>query len=211
MTPFAFSGRELELELLEPGSTLVRLFRHPGGEWEPPPARSRLLRVDPPDGQQDAYAVLYTGETLLTVAIECGVLRADLRDRYSWHMPKAREYRVVRYRVGAPVVFIPIDGRNRRTLGLAGSQREFLGYAPYRAVAHELHHRYGAAVHGLSWESFHRNQPGRVYALWHEHKATVELKIISPPPYELLIDDGEWIAFIENTPDIEGVDDLPST
>jgi hypothetical protein len=44
--------------------------------------------------------------------------------------------------------------------------REFAGYEPYQAVALELFERFGAIVHGLSWESFHRNQLGRVYAIF---------------------------------------------
>lgn len=31
-------GRELELELLDPGGEpLIRLYRHAGGDWEAPP------------------------------------------------------------------------------------------------------------------------------------------------------------------------------
>ena len=149
-------AKDLDLELLDPGSTpLVRLFRHPGGKWEPPPEVHRNLRVDPPAGHKGAFAVLYTGNTLATVAIECGVLRADVRDRYTWAADLAEQYRVVRYTFVAPALFVPIDGPNREALGLAGSQRKFVaGYEPYQLVAHELFQRYGNVVHGLSWESF---------------------------------------------------------
>ena len=79
------SARELELELLDPGSeTLVRLFRHPGGEWEEPPPAFRNLRVDPPAGHKDAFAVLYTGDNLAAVAAECLVLQAGDGDHYTW-------------------------------------------------------------------------------------------------------------------------------
>jgi hypothetical protein len=206
----AFSGRDLELELLDPDSTsLVRLFRHPGGEWDPPPEAHRNLRVDPPAGHKSAFAVLYTGNTLPTVAIECGVLHADARDRYIWAVDLAEQYRVVRYAFSAPALFLPIDGRNRKAIGLAGSQRKFAGYEPYQLAAHELFQRYGSVVHGLSWESFHRNQPGRVYALWHQHKATIGLSVATPAPFSALIDDTEWTQFLAANPEIEALTPPP--
>jgi hypothetical protein len=53
-------ARNLELELLDPAAvTLVRLFRHPGGEWEPPDEKYRNLRIDAPAGHKSEYAVLY--------------------------------------------------------------------------------------------------------------------------------------------------------
>lgn len=202
----AFEGHDLDLELLDPGSTpLTRLFRHAGGDWEPPPEADRSLRVDPPVGHKGDFAVLYTGNTLATVAIECGVLRADPQDRYTWAVDRAGEYFVVRYAFAAPPLFIPIDGRNRNVLGLAGGARKFAGYEPYQAVALELFRRYGNVVHGLSWESFHRNQPGRVYALWHHHKATIGLSITSPDPYATLVDDAEWKNFLMTNPEVEAI------
>lgn len=202
----AFPGRDLELELLDPDSErLVRLFRHPGGEWEPPPEAFRNLRVDPPAGEKDAFAVLYTASTLATVAIECGVLRADARDRYTWATDLAKQYRVVRYAFAAPALFVPLDGRNRTVLGLAGGQRRFAGYEPWQATAHEVFRRFGRIVHGLSWESFHRNQPGRVYALWHHHKSTVGLRIASPAPYATLAEDEEWQSFLAAHADVEAL------
>lgn len=207
----SFSGRDLELELLDPDSErLVRLFRHPGGDWEPPSEAHRNLRVDPPAGHKAAFAVLYTGNTLPTVAIECGILRADPADRYTWATDRADQYRVVRYSFSAPGLFIPIDGRNRSVLGLAGGQRKFAGYAPYQTVSHELFQRFGKLVHGLSWESFHRNQPGRVYALWHHHKATIGLTIMSSPPYPKLVDDPEWKAFLDANPQVEPMKPPPT-
>lgn len=65
----SFFARDLRLELLDPGEvTLVRLYKQaragqPGGEWEPPPAAYRNLRVDPPGGHKDEFAVLYTSDT----------------------------------------------------------------------------------------------------------------------------------------------------
>lgn len=206
----SFDGRDLELELLDPGSTpLTRLFRHRAGDWEPPPEAHRNLRVDPPAGHKGAFSVLYTGNTLATVAIECGVLRADAQDRYTWAVDRAAQYFVVRYAFAAPALFVPIDGRNRTTLGLAGGQRKFTGYEPYQAVALELFQRYGKGVHGLSWESFHRNQPGRVYALWHHHKTTIGLSVTSPDPYSKLVDDAEWKEFLVANPEVEAIVPAP--
>jgi len=206
----AFRGRDLELELLDPDSErLVRLFRHPGGDWEPPPEAYRNLRVDPPAGHKAEFAVLYTANTMATVAIECGVLRADARDHYTWATDVAAQYRVVRYSFAAPALFVRIDGRNRVVLGLAGPQRKFAGYEPYQSVARDLFVRYGGTVHGLSWESFHRNQPGRVYALWHQHKATIGLSISTPAPYPTLVDDAEWQAFLAANPEVEAMAPAP--
>ncbi|CAM2192455.1 RES domain protein [Paraburkholderia kururiensis] len=206
-SPGGFRGRDLELELLDANSEpLVRLFGHPGGDWDPPEEKYRNLRVDPPAGHKDAFAVLYTGNTLATVAIECHILAADAADRYTWLRERAEKYRVVRYAFDAPAVFVPIDGpRNRAALGLAGGQRKFAGYECYQEVALALFNRYGQVVHGLSWESFHRNQPGRVYALWHHHKTTVRLRIISPDPYRVLVEDDEWNSFLAANPDVEEI------
>jgi hypothetical protein len=78
-------GRDLDLELLDPGSEpLIRLYRHARGDWEAPPEEYRNLRVDPPRGRQDAYAVLYAANTLPAVAAECRVLNVDGMDRYTW-------------------------------------------------------------------------------------------------------------------------------
>jgi hypothetical protein len=199
-------GRDLALELLDPGSeTLVRLFRHPGGEWEPPPAIYRNLRVDPPAGHKDDFAVLYTATTLPAVAMECRVLSADTRDHYTWSRNLAEKYQVARYAFAAPALFIPIDGPNRSRLGLDGSQRPFAGYAPYQEAALALHQRYGELVHGLSWESFHRNQPGRAYAVWHHRKASMQLALALPGPYPRLVDDTEWQKFLVDYPEVEEI------
>ncbi|TAH51067.1 MAG: hypothetical protein EYC67_02080 [Betaproteobacteria bacterium] len=205
-----FSGRDLELELLDPdGERLVRLFHHPGGDWEPPSVEYRNLRVDPPAGHKGRFAVLYTGNTLPTVAIECGILRADIGDRYTWATDLADQYRVARYSFSAPGLFIPIDGRNRNVLGLAGGQRRFAGYEPYQVVSLQLFERFGTVIHGLSWESFHRNQPGRVFALWHHHKATIGLSIAAPQPSPKLADDSEWLAFLAANPQVEPMSPAP--
>jgi hypothetical protein len=116
---------------------------------------------------------------------------------------------VARYAFDSPAIFIPIDGHNRSVLGLAGGNRKFIGYESYQEVSLALFRRYGKTVHGLSWESFHRNQPGRVFALWHHHKVTVGLSLRSPGAYPLLIEDLHWLQFLKENPDIEEIDVPP--
>lgn len=198
-----FEGAQLDLELLDPGGTpLVRLFRHPGGDWQEPPLDRRNQRVDPPAGHAGDFAVLYTADSLAAVAIECRILNCDSSDRYTYDVQRTAEYSVVRYQLGAPAIFIPIDGENKRTLGLRFPDPL---YAQHRGLAHQLFGRYGSVVHGLSWESYHRNQPGRVYALWHHHKDTVGLAIIHPAPYPKLADDPEWNALLAANPEFEPI------
>lgn len=205
--PVAFRGADLEFQLVDPkDSTLVRLFSHPGGEWEPPPEQYRNLRVDPPSGRKADYAVLYTAESVVAAAVECRVLNVDRNDRWTYASDRAARYFVARYSLGEAALFVPIDGRNRQTLGLSGPSRRFSGYEPYQEVAHEIFRRYGRVVHGLSWESFHRNQPGRVFALWHHHKSTVALTLTSVAPYQALGADSEWQQFLGANPDVERLD-----
>jgi hypothetical protein len=200
------SGLDLALELVDASTLpLVRLYRFPGGDWEPVDTKYRNLRVDPPDGCKDDFAVLYVADTLLTVAVECGVVRVDHVNRAVWCSDLAQQYRVVRYEHDKPALFIPIDGPNRKYLGLGTDLAEFGSYAPYQRAAKVLHQRYGGIVHGLSWASFHRNQPGRVYALWHEHKGTIGLKKTSAEPHGLLIDDDEWKELLALNPAFEEV------
>jgi hypothetical protein len=200
-------ARELELELLDPGSvTLVRLFKFPGGEWSPPPPVYRNLRVDPPAGHKDDYAVLYTGDDLAAVATECLILQTGEGDRAIWRQDKAVGYRVARYGFLKPALFLPIDGKNRQRLGMAGGQRPWGGYDAWQETGLALHQRFAHVVHGLSWESFHRNQPGRVYALWHDHKPTIDLQLTTPGDYPLLTEDTQWLAFLAAHPEIEAID-----
>ena len=163
--------------------------------------------MDPPLGHHADYAVLYTGDYLPAVAAECGVLIAGEGDHYTWRRDKAATYQVARYAFTKPALFLPIDGDNRRRLGLTGKQRPAGPlYAPYQAAALALHQRFGELVHGLSWESFHRNQPGRVYALWHQHKASIGLALTTPGNFPRLVDDPAWRAFLAENPDIEAID-----
>ena len=212
MTAPNFGGQDLQLELLDPGCTeLVRLFRHPGGEWEPPPEQFRNLRVDPPEGHKGDYAILYTATTVATAAVECRILQCDTHDRYTWAADRAAGYRVARYGFSAPALFVPIDRPNSRVLGLEGSQRKIGGgYGQFQDVAHQLFKRYGKVVHGLSWASFHRDQPGRVYAVWHHHKTTIDLTLMAAAPYVLLVDDDDWNQYLKANPQLEELRPAPN-
>lgn len=115
-----FAGAQLQVDLLDPGSvTPVRLFRHPGGDWDEPPPQHRNQRVDPPVGRESEYAVLYTAESIAAAAIECRILHCDTWDRYTYDQQRTLEYSVVRYAMRAPALFIAIDGENKRTLVFA--------------------------------------------------------------------------------------------
>lgn len=204
--PAPFRGNELQLELMDPKSVeLVRLSQHEKGDWDPPPEEFRTLRVDPPDGYKHAYAVLYTGSTLAAAAIECRILCVDNNDNYSWSSTQAARYDVIRYAFERPALFLPLDGPNRAVLERGGLTPSFGDYSSSQAMALQLFQRFGAAVHGLSWASFHRNQPGRVYALWHHHKATVQLEIRNRP-YNKLINEPEWNTFLAEHPKIKRID-----
>ena len=142
------------------------------------------------------------------MAIECRILRADFRDRYTWATARATTDRVVRYKFDQPAIFLPIDGGNRRVLGLSAGQRKLGSKAAFQEAALALYERYGRVVHGLSWESMHRDQPGRIYALWHEHKTTIGLRLPADRAYPRLVDDARWQAFLAADPDIEAIDDF---
>jgi hypothetical protein len=197
---------ELQLELRDAGSlALVRLFRHAGGDWEPPLPEYRKLRVDPPDGQKDEYSVLYTGRALQVVATECGILKADPGDKYAWSVSLAAQYRVVRYAVRQPALFLRLD-EILRLFENRGFEVSLGDYSFFQALGLELFRRFGTVVHGLCWPSFHRNRPGPVYALWHHHKETVRLERTNGPTYPTLLEDHDWQKFVADRPHIRRLD-----
>jgi len=183
------------MELVDPGSIpLVRLFRpdrQRDGDWEPPKPIYRKLRVDPPASHRDRFAVLYTADTLPCVAAECRILVADSDDHWTWHSDSAELYHVARYSLEGPAIFLPIDHPNADHLGLGRGRASFNSYLPFQEAALAVFERYGDVIHGLSWNSFHRNQLGRVYAIWHHHKTTVKLMVSLTKPYTKLNDDVE--------------------
>jgi hypothetical protein len=194
---------DLEVVLLDPQNDLVRLFRHDGAHLEPPEEKYRNARVDPPDGHKGDYAVLYLGKNIPTVAVECHILSENPSGNYQWLRRRAESYKVARYRSERPSLFLRIDGRNRKYLGLDGRDVAFKRYAPYQAMGLELFQRFGQTVHGLTWSSFHRNQPGEVFALWHHHKDTIGLTVTSKEPFGSLASDAEWSSFLTANPTIE--------
>lgn len=204
MSAHAFAANGLELELHDPQSLhLMRLFKRPGGDWDEVPPQYRNERVDPPDGYKDEFAVLYTADTLGTVAMECRILTCDPSDRYSWDAAKAAEVKVARYRLTQPAIFVPLD-RNRHRFNLpaaAAYRRE-----PYQKLSLELHRRFGTLIHGMSWASFHRGQPGRVFAIWHHHKEHIGLELDHSTPAVPLIDDLAWQALLFENPEFVRVD-----
>jgi hypothetical protein len=175
-------------------------------DWNPPPEAFRKLRVDPPAGRESEFAVLYTAASLPAAAAECRVLCVDPQDRYTWNKTKASEYWVARYLFDKPALFVPIDGPNRERLGLENDDVPYGGYAPFQAVSMGLFQRLGGLVHGLSWQSFHRGQPGRSYAIWHHRKLEIGLRITSPTPPHKLDADAEWRRFVADHPEVEGIE-----
>jgi hypothetical protein len=204
-----FSGSDLQLELLDPDAEqLVRLFRHPGGDWDPPDPKYRNQRVDPPARVSDRYAVLYTANSLPCVAAECRLLTPADDNGWIWQRAASAKYRVVRYRFASPAVFIPIDGPNTRPLDLGAPSKRFAReevYDPTREIALQLHERFGQVAHGLSWASYHRHQLGRIYAIWHDRKDGMQLRREPPAPYVTLEEDAEWVEFLAGNPSIEVV------
>ena len=196
-----FNGRELDLELIDPGSvSLIRAYDHPEADWNPPPASFRNNHVDPPVGHDDEFAVLYTASNIQSCATEVRALCWDCwTNQVFWKPSAATQFRVVRFDMGRPGLFIPIDGLNRHVLGLEGKFEP--GYGSSRRMALELFRRYGHLVHGLSYESFHRFQPGRVYAIWHSRKEHMQLQ--ASPERPQLRDDVEFQAFLDAHPFIQ--------
>jgi hypothetical protein len=203
-----FYGRNLELELLDPNAIKFhRLFRHPNMDWDPPDVQYRNERVDPPPGHKHKFAVLYLASNVQCVAMECRVLMANLfSDKFTWAADLANAYKHAQYRFSEPAIFVPLDGRNCGLLGLDDNELPLGDNLPFQTVALELFERFGNTVHGLSWRSMHRGQPGRVYALWHHHKATIGL---STDPreriYPTLNESPEWLAMLDRVGRIERV------
>lgn len=214
--PASFHAGELSLELRDPQAfPLVRLCNQaraggPGGEWESPAPQYRTLRVDPPADRQDAFAVLYTADTLPCVAAECRLLQVNqAKDIYSVDRGRLCEYLVTRYAFKRPGLFIRIDADHAEPLGLhpraRGTHMSLRDpYAPYQAVSLALFERFGGVAHGLSWQSMHRNQLGRVYAIWHERKPDLGLEVVETGGR--LDQDSEWLAFERANP---GLPDVP--
>jgi RES domain len=195
----AFEWEDLEPEVLDPRAvTLLRLFKHPGGEWRPPPPEFRNLRVDPPVGHKSRYAVLYTSPMLETIAQECQVLAVDSGERWTVNRTRELELRIARYSFRHACVFVRLDGRNASLLGVHDLPATG-GYGAYQELGLILHDRFAHFAHGISWRSYHRHQNGRVYALWHSRKRSIGLKVTSVGE---LRQDAEWVALKAHIPGV---------
>nr|WP_297531534.1 RES domain-containing protein [uncultured Roseateles sp.] len=192
----AFKGWQLDTELIDAGSIdLLRGFSRPGAEWEPPPSEFRNGRIDPPPGHKSEYAVLYTATEIQCVAAEMRVLENVRRD-HVWSVDKSKEVRVATFAVGRASLFIPLDGLNRTIFGVRGECDS--DYHAYQWLGLQLFRRYGHLANGLSWESFHGEQPGRCYAIWHSRKASMELA--TGRDFPTLHDHPRWRAFLAACP-----------
>ena len=168
----------------------------------PPPPMYRNLRVDPPELHKADYAVLYLGSRLPCVAVECGVLAAHGTGVFSYHEDKAKAYQVARYTFDKPAIFLPIDDIHNHDVLMADDVLDsaFEGdYDPYQALGLDLFQRYGQVIHGLSWASYHRGKTGRVFALWHHHKATIGLGVTTTS-FNALSADPEFEGFLAKHP-----------
>ena len=109
MPAHTWRARDIELEALDALSVpLVRLFQHPGMDWNPPDPKYRDQRVDPPPGHEATFAVLYTATTLPCVAIECRLLNVDDKDQYTWKPARAGNYGTEQNTTPSPLQPSPI-------------------------------------------------------------------------------------------------------
>ena len=190
MIKLAKDWSSLDVRVVDPAETsLVRLFSHANGEWDPPPPEFRNLRVDPPEGEKDSFAVLYTSTRLDTIAQECGVLWVDSADK--WHLDSTREssYSLARYTLSRGGIFIPVDGRNGGAFGFEDDEN-FGDYSSYQQVGSDLFNKFSHFAHGICWRSFHRHANAQVYAIWHSRKADLGLRVVSITKLE---SDPSWI------------------
>lgn len=196
-----FSDEDIEIEVRGAAhSPLVRLFRWPGSAADEPDPVHRNGRFDPPPGHKDAFALLYTADHVSTAAMECRVLTVDHKDEFTYSYRNAPPYKVTRFKYSKPATFIRIDCVAEKKFGIG---RFATGYETYQHAALALYLRYGDAVNGLSWSSYHRGKPGRNYGFWHSRKDTVDLL---PTQHEdecaLLQEDDEWLEFLNQNPTV---------
>lgn len=202
MSAIHFTDADIDIEVRGTDDPpLIRLFRHPGAAYGLPEEGHRNGRFDPPALEKGLFATLYTADNIAAAAMECRILQANSRDEYSYSLRRAGEYKVVRFQYKAPALFIRVDREVKRKLGIPAFTTD---YSPFQRAAKALFDRYGSAVHGLSWESFHRGQPGRNYGFWHHRMDAIGLE-----PLQLekdcprLLEDGDWRQLLHDHPVIE--------
>ena len=208
MSPAPLSGADLSIEVRDASAApLIRLFRRPGGAAGMTPPAHRNGRYDPPPGEKEHFCVLYTADNIAAAAMECRILLADSRDQYSYAQSLASQYKVARFEHASPALFIRMDASLLQKLGVP---RFSPTYSPHQQAAKTLFERYGNTVHGLSWESFHRGQPGRNYGFWHHRADAIGLKPLQQEPdCPELLKDHDWIELIRANPAIELQPDSP--
>lgn len=208
MSPPPLSGADLSIEVRDASAApLIRLFRHPGAAFGMPKPEHRLGRYDPPPGEKELFCVLYTASNIAAAAMECRILRADSQDRYTYTYSLASQYRVARFTHTSPALFIRMDATLRTKLGISEYSP---GYLAHQQAAKALFEHYGRTFHGLSWDSFHRGQPGRDYGFWHHQTAViglVPLQLEADCPE--LLKDHDWIELLRANPAIELQPDSP--
>jgi hypothetical protein len=202
MTSIQLTDADIDIEVRGPDKPpLIRLFRHPGAAYELPEEKYRNGRFDPPPQHKSLFATLYTADNIAAAAMECRISQADNRDVFSYSLKRAGEYKVVRFQHEKPALFIRVDRHVLRKMGVPDFAPD---YGSFQSAAMALFEKYGTTVHGLSWESFHRGQPGRNYGFWHNRKDDIVLK-----PVQLeadcpeLVKDADWLQLLRDYPVIE--------
>lgn len=197
-----FTDGDIDVEVRgADAAPLIRLFRHPGAAYDLPHEDYRNGRFDPPPGDKNLFATLYTADNIAAAAMECRVLQANSRDEYSYTLKRAGSYKVVRFKYSAPALFIRLDRDIMRKLGIPPFTMDYL---PFQRAAKALFERYGNTVHGLSWESYHRGQPGRNYGFWHHRKGAITLETLQQETdCPQLLKDDDWLQLLRDYPAIE--------
>ena len=185
---FNFNSADLQLRCVSPGAEIHRLYRFPGGDFQPAPPQYRTGRLDPPAGRSSEYGVLYAADTLITAALECGellIMPTDPptyeRSFYAGEELPPTQHAVLR--VLHPVKFLDFtDGATTQALGL--SLNSILDNIPVwrnasaRAVEIMRQKAFGEDIAGICYHS--KRRPAAVnYALVqgrYEHLFVVERK-----------------------------------
>lgn len=151
---------------------LFRLWRHPGGDWDPSP-NAGSGRVDCPV-EPSEYRILYLGETALIALQETRLLTEHQSGAWLFHRGRAAEYKITTYTTAVPFRAMTLDEPNASILGL-DKVSLIDGIWPYQQVALQIFRAMGARVPALYWRSKHREAKGAVVAVFHEFKSDIGL------------------------------------
>lgn len=202
MRTISFTDADIDIEVRgHDEAPLIRLFRHAGAAYGLPLEAHRTGRYDPPPGEKGLFATLYTGDNIAAAAMECRILQVNSQDEYSYSLQRAGTYKVVRFKYQEPALFIRVDRDIKRKLGIPAFATD---YSPFQRAAKALFERYGKTVHGLSWDSFHRGQPGRNYGFWHHRMDAISLHPLQQEDdCPALLEDADWIKLLQDHPVIK--------